>query len=165
MPLYALLNNADDSLIRIENQPPGWLPENAVNFGPEHETRWVQVQYDTEPAYDAATHYLRRKDPVLEGGKWVYKWEAVEKPVPTEVFTWQLREACELSTLRSPTLKDAIDAAIALLPAQQRIRARNRWVSKPTIRRTDPLTLQLIAGLNLTEAEADALFKQAAQIQ
>lgn len=159
MPLYALLNNADNSLVRIENQPPGWLPENAVGFGQEHETRWVPVEYAGEPAYNAATHYLRRLDPVLEDGKWRYKWEVVENPVPAEVSLSSFRIA-----VRKAGLFDAVEAAIASLTGDDKIEAEEKWNRANVIRRDHPMLSQLAAGLNLTNEQVDAIFRQAALI-
>jgi len=87
-----------------------------------------------------------------------------EDVVPSEVPTWALREVCAASTLRAPNLKLVIDAAIAGMAEPAKSIATGRWNSKPTIRRNDALTLQLIAGLGLTEAEADALFIAAANL-
>lgn len=156
MPLYALLNNADDSLVRIENQPPGWLPENAVNFGPEHETRWVPVDYEGEPAHDAATHYLRRLDPVLEDGKWRYKYAVTEKEAPIEVPLWAFR-----AVLTTMGLAGNVTTLIATLDEPARTVASVQWEYANFIRRDHPVIVQLAQALNLTEQDVANIFKQA----
>lgn len=157
MPLYALINNSDNSLVRIENQPPGWLPENAVNFGPEHETRWVAVEYAERPAYDDATHYLRQLAPVLEDEAWRYKWEVVEKEAPIEVPLWAFR-----AVLTTMGLAGNVATLIATLPEPARTAASVQWEYANFIRRDHPVIVQLAPALNLTEQDVANIFKQAA---
>ena len=163
---YALINNADNTLISLHDQPADWLPEHVAHkFGPEFETRFVPVEYEGEIEHDTATHYLRRLDPVLEDGKWRYKWEVVEKPLPAEVPTWALQEVCEDTTYNATNLKAAIDAAIENLPQPQKRKARNRWNRKPTIKRGDAIVAMLAAGLQLSDSTVDGLFRQAATLE
>ena len=163
---YALLRTSDDSLLSLHDQPDGWLPEHVAHkFGPEHEARFVPVEYEGEPAHDSVTHYLRRLDPVLEDGKWRYKWEVVEKPLPAEVPTWALQEVCEDTTYNATNLKAAIDAAIETLPQPQKRKAKNRWNRKPTIKRADAIVSMLAAGLQLSDSTVDGLFRQAATLE
>ena len=159
---YALLRNSDNALLSVSDYQADWSPENVAHkFGPEFEARFVPVLDEDTPEYDTATHHLERNDR-LEDGQWKRGFLVVENPVPPEVPLWALREVCEDTVYGQTNLKAAIEAAIETLPAAARRKARNRWSTKPTIRRNEPLTLQIVSGLQLDAAVVDSLFKQAA---
>jgi hypothetical protein len=77
-------------------------------------------------------------------------------PVPQEVPTWALREAC---MIRGHTA--AIESALANLSEPQRTIANNRWSHKPTISRASSLIAAMQAILGWTSAYVDELFLEA----
>lgn len=156
MPLYALIKNADNSLVRIENQPPGWLPENAVNFGPEHETRWVPVVDEELPPQNPITHALQSFDR-LEDEKWKRGYTIIERSAPIEVPLWAFR-----AVLTTMGLAGNVATLIAALPEPARTVASVQWEYANYIRRDHPVIVQLAPALNLTEQDVASIFKQAA---
>ena len=57
-----------------------------------------------------------------------------------------------------------LDAIIATLPEDAALAARITWATMTEARRGDPLLAQLIAAGHVTDAQVDALFRQAAQL-
>lgn len=82
-------------------------------------------------------------------------------PMPEAVEPWKLRAA-----LGRRGLVEQIDAFIAAQPEPPRIRLLAAWeyVANPIPRRSHFVTA-VTAGLGLTEAEVDAIFTEAGQIQ
>lgn len=80
--------------------------------------------------------------------------------VPQSVTMRQARLA-----LLGAELLDDVDAAIAAIPdATQRRAAQIEWEYAQTVDRTSAFTLQLAAGLGLTNTQLDDLFTQAAAL-
>lgn len=84
--------------------------------------------------------------------------------VPTEIPAWKGRTILRLTPAGDGTLWDAVQAAIAGLPDQQRIAAEE--VLGGTVRsRSSPTLAALAAALNLASEQVDALFAAANNIQ
>jgi len=80
-------------------------------------------------------------------------------PIPEEVENWQLREE-----MAHRLLLDSLNAAMAGIPdAAMKAKAQDRWSSKPTIRREDPLINALAGALGLSSATVDDIFLQASK--
>jgi len=150
--LYALLRNADNSLIRIENQPADWLPENAVGFGADYETRFVPVVDEAPPEYSPVTHGLTPNHR-LENEQWRRGFNLIALPPPDAVTTWSLVEE-----LQARNLWASVQALINALPEEDKFAAENRLLRAETIRRDHELTQGIIAALQLSEATADEIF-------
>lgn len=157
---YAEIINATGELVREVDQPEGWSPELVAHkFGPEHERSFVPVHHDDEPEYSAATHHLRRLDPVLDSGAWRYGWEVVENPVPHEVPLWAFR-----AVLTTMGLATQIADLISTLPEPARTVAGVQWEYANFIRRDHSVIAQLAPALSLSPEQVDAIFRQASAL-
>lgn len=81
--------------------------------------------------------------------------------VPVKVSTWRLHAVAEIAGLTAQ-----IDAAIAAIPdAETRAVAHAGWHRSFETERGSVLLAQMTGALNLTSAEVDDLFRQAAALQ
>lgn len=113
---------------------------------------------DASPISDALYDALRGKQ--IEAGPDGLpreKWIEVGVSVPRSVTMRQAR----LALLRAGVLQ-AVDAAIAGLPSQQREAAQIEWEFAATVDRDSDTTALLAAGLGMTDKELDQLFTLAA---
>lgn len=113
-----------------------------------------------------------------EGGDFVAPVIAPTTPtVPAEVWTYQAKTVMALTSLESlglsgeafglpagATLYDAVLAAVASLPEQQRLIATIQLEGAPGTRRDAPLLASLAGPLGLTDAMIDQLFIAAAAV-
>jgi hypothetical protein len=79
--------------------------------------------------------------------------------IPQEIANWRARAALEIAGLL-PT----VEAALAAMTGPEGIVARNAWNSGASLARNGPTVVALAAQLNLTDAQVDALFQQAASL-
>lgn len=84
--------------------------------------------------------------------------------VPTEIPAWKGRTILRLTPAGDGTLWDAVQAAIAGLPDQQRI-AAEEVLGGTVWSRSSPTLAALAAALNLASEQVDALFAAANNIQ
>lgn len=129
------------------------------------------------PPYDLATEDLVWSPT----GEWFVvlrpQPEPVAPVVPAEVWTYQAKTVMALTTLESlglsgdpfglaagATLYDAVLAAVASLPDQQRLIATIQLEGAPGTRRDAPLLASLAGPLGLTDAMIDQLFIAAAAV-
>ena len=85
--------------------------------------------------------------------------DAIAVRVPSVVAMRQARLA-----LLQAGLLDDVAAAIASLPSPQKEAATIEWEYSQTVERNHPFVLTLGAALNLTSAQLDELFVQAATL-
>jgi hypothetical protein len=81
------------------------------------------------------------------------------EPVPMSVTPKQARLA-----MLGAGILTAVESAIAGMEGEQGQAARIIWEFAQEIKRTDPLVLQLSAGLGLTSEQVDALFVAAGKL-
>ena len=84
--------------------------------------------------------------------------------IPTEIPAWKGRTILRLTPAGDGTLWDAVQAAIAGLPDQQRI-AAEEVLGGTVWSRSSPTLAALAAALNLASEQVDALFAAANNIQ
>ena len=93
----------------------------------------------------------------------IIKIDPAKLPQPVAPQSVTMRQA-RLALLGAGLL-DQVDAAIASIPDPvQRRAAQIEWEYAQTVDRNSPFTQQLAAGLGITDAQKDALFKQAAAL-
>jgi hypothetical protein len=156
---FALINNADNTLVRFVEQPDNWIPKQVAHkFGPEHAERFVPVVTKDDPEFDATTHHLERIEELV-GEQWVLSAVAVENPVPSEVPLWAFR-----AVLTVMGHADTIKQLLETLPEPTRTVARTQWEYANYISRNHPTIAALSPALGLTSANIDAIFRQAAQL-
>ena len=114
---------------------------------------WMGRTSIAPPAYDRATQGAFFRD-----GAWEVETAAFVRIMPMSVTPRQAR----LALLQIGKL-DAVSAALAAIPdPARRTAAQIEWEYATVIDRNSPLVQSLAAGLNLTDAQLDDLFTQAA---
>ena len=114
---------------------------------------WMGRTTTPPPAYDRATQGAFFRD-----GAWEVETAAPVRIMPMSVTPRQAR----LALLQIGKL-DAVSAALAAIPdPARRTAAQIEWEYATVIDRNSPLVQSLAAGLNLTDAQLDDLFTQAA---
>lgn len=114
------------------------------------------------PSYDPYTQSLARGTPVQVGDDWQIPWVITSTPenVVTEVSMSQARRA-----LLAGGYLDSVDPAIAAISdATARKEAEIQWEYATVVRRSSALVTTLGTALGLSEAQIDALFIAAAQL-
>lgn len=118
---------------------------------------------EDKPSFDAETQYLSPSQAIDHGSKTVTRgWsiETIETP-PIVVSMVALR-----LTLIEADLEPQILAAIAGIPdAKQKAAATAWWQTAQTVRRMHPLVIQLATAIGKTDAEIDAIFASAKQLE
>ena len=114
---------------------------------------WMGRTTTPPPEYDRATQGAFFRD-----GAWEVETAAPVRIMPMSVTPRQAR----LALLQIGKL-DAVSAALAAIPdPARRTAAQIEWEYATVIDRNSPLVQSLAAGLNLTDAQLDDLFTQAA---
>jgi hypothetical protein len=95
-------------------------------------------------------------------------------PVPTVISRRQLlialanakliTEAEALAAAKTGEVPAAIDAVFAALPKEQALAARITWATMTVVERDHPLIQAVIDAKIVTAEQADALFRQAAEL-
>lgn len=81
-------------------------------------------------------------------------------PVPGEIANWRAKAVLELAGLLT-----AVEAALDAMPEPARTVALAAWNGGADLARNGPTVLALAPVLNLTDAQVDDMFRQAAALE
>lgn len=83
-----------------------------------------------------------------------------EAPMPTEIPNWRAKAVLELAGLL-PT----VEAMLAAMTGPEGVVARAAWTAGAPLSRSGPTVLALTQQLGLTDAQVDAMFRQAVALE